>query len=260
MDDAWEDIVNMPGIPNALKKKVKQRQRRKQYVAHRCWHTPCTPCRARVRAALGGQQAMPAEASALLGEANVNYITQRCVYPVTLCGACILSHCVYPVTLCQSYNVPPAAHALRPPSPDTWCRYDEAISQLMDVITLVPNIPGPYNTLGAIYEQQGKKDKALDCYMIAAHLNKLVRVLGRPVVYNKAIDARRELNDVHVNSLAQDAPAWRRMAELSKELGLTEQAVYCLTKVIRADKDALDARFERAALFAELGNLREVVG
>jgi Tfp pilus assembly protein PilF len=45
----------------------------------------------------------------------------------------------------------------------------------MKVITLAPNIPGPYNTMGAIYEHQGKKDKALDCYMIAAHLNKLVR-------------------------------------------------------------------------------------
>jgi hypothetical protein len=48
------------------------------------------------------------------------------------------------------------------------------------------------------------------------------------------------------------------MAELSKDLGLTEQAVYCLTKVIRADKDALDARLERASLYAQLGNLREV--
>lgn len=32
MDDAWDDIVNMPGIPNAIKKKARQRQRRKQYV------------------------------------------------------------------------------------------------------------------------------------------------------------------------------------------------------------------------------------
>ena len=42
--------------------------------------------RARARAALGGQQLMPAEASELLGQANVNYIMQRCVN--TIAGLC----------------------------------------------------------------------------------------------------------------------------------------------------------------------------
>lgn len=70
----------------------------------------------------------------------------------------------------------------------------------MKVITLAPNIPAPYNTMGAIYEHQGKKDKALDCYMIAAHLNKLVRhgTQYRPKYYATSTWHRLFVMHIHV--------------------------------------------------------------
>ncbi len=40
----------------------------------------------------------------------------------------------------------------------------------MEIIRQVPNVADPYHTLGLIYEELGQKDKALQFFMIAAHL------------------------------------------------------------------------------------------
>ena len=46
----------------------------------------------------------------------------------------------------------------------------QAITLLMEVIRLAPNLPDPYHTLGLLHEAVGNAKKALDFYMIAAHL------------------------------------------------------------------------------------------
>jgi general transcription factor 3C polypeptide 3 (transcription factor C subunit 4) len=72
---------------------------------------------------------------------------------------------------------------------------------LLEVIKLSPNLPDPYHTLGLLHEAIGNPRKALDFYMIAAHLT------------------------------SSDATLWRRLAHLSTDLGFLRQAIYCLTKV-----------------------------
>lgn len=39
-----------------------------------------------------------------------------------------------------------------------------------EVILLAPNLSDPYHTLGLIYNEMGDKKRALNFYMIAAHL------------------------------------------------------------------------------------------
>ncbi|KAL6981150.1 hypothetical protein U1Q18_022779 [Sarracenia purpurea var. burkii] len=49
-------------------------------------------------------------------------------------------------------------------------RYEEAICVLKEVVRVAPNLPDPYHTLGLIYSAIGDKKKALNFYMLAAHL------------------------------------------------------------------------------------------
>ena len=45
----------------------------------------------------------------------------------------------------------------------------------MEVVRLSPNAAEPYHTIGTIHEAKGDPRKALDFYMIAAHLPPKVR-------------------------------------------------------------------------------------
>lgn len=49
-------------------------------------------------------------------------------------------------------------------------RLDDAVQLLLEVVRLAPNAPDPYHTLGNIFQVRGDNRKALDFYMIAAHL------------------------------------------------------------------------------------------
>ncbi len=49
-------------------------------------------------------------------------------------------------------------------------RFEEAIPLLAEVIKAAPNLKDPYKTLGQCYEQTGDRRKALDFYMITAHM------------------------------------------------------------------------------------------
>lgn len=108
-------------------------------------------------------------------------------------------------------------------------KYDDAITLLKEVIRLAPNAADPYNTLGLVYEELGDELKALNLFMVAAHITP------------KQIDL------------------WRRVASMSLKHGLIPQAEYCLGQVIRRDKEDIDARFERALLFIRLGQERKAV-
>jgi general transcription factor 3C polypeptide 3 (transcription factor C subunit 4) len=50
----------------------------------------------------------------------------------------------------------------------------------MEVIRLAPNLPDPYHTLGLLHEAVGNTKKALDFYMIAAHITPKV---GQPAAW-----------------------------------------------------------------------------
>ncbi|PSC75147.1 general transcription factor 3C polypeptide 3 isoform X1 [Micractinium conductrix] len=103
----------------------------------------------------------------------------------------------------------------------------EAIGKLMEVIRLAPNLPDPYHTLGLLHEATAEVKKALDFYMIAAHLT------------------------------PKDLSLWKRLAQLSTEQGLIRQAVYCYSQVLKRDKEDVDARYDRAMLYADMGESRK---
>ena len=80
-------------------------------------------------------------------------------------------------------------------------RHEEAIALLMDVIKVHPYLQDTYHTLGLAHEALGRQRKALDFYMIAVHMT------------------------------PADVDLWRRLANLSTNLGFFRQAIYCYTKV-----------------------------
>lgn len=73
----------------------------------------------------------------------------------------------------------------------------------------------------------GDKKRALDFYMLAAHLT------------------------------PKDASLWKVLVTLSMELGNRGQSVYVLSKAIQADPDDVNLQFQRASLYVELGGYRK---
>ena len=53
---------------------------------------------------------------------------------------------------------------------------------LLEVVRLAPNAPDPYHTLGNIFQVRGDTRKALDFFMIAAHLPPKVTGASGPKV------------------------------------------------------------------------------
>lgn len=100
---------------------------------------------------------------------------------------------------------------------------------LTDVIKAFPNFSDPFHTLGLVHEAAGNPRKALDFFMIAAHMS------------------------------PKDATQWKRLAALSTDLGFFKQAIYCLTRVLRQDKKDVDAKWDRAVLYAEIQETRQAV-
>ena len=49
-------------------------------------------------------------------------------------------------------------------------RTNDALELLYEVIRLAPNCPDAYHTIGTILEGTARPQKALDFYMMAAHL------------------------------------------------------------------------------------------
>lgn len=105
-------------------------------------------------------------------------------------------------------------------------KFKDAIPLLEEVIRAAPSLPDPYKTLGLCYEQTDNRRKALDFYMITAHMT------------------------------PKDIALWKRLAALSSEMGFMRQAIYCLTKVIMRDKTDTDALFDRSLMYVEVGEAR----
>ncbi|KAL3694342.1 hypothetical protein R1sor_007993 [Riccia sorocarpa] len=100
-------------------------------------------------------------------------------------------------------------------------KFEEAVLLLKECVRISPNVPDSYHTLGLLYDAMGDRKKALNFYMIAAHLT------------------------------PKDSVLWKRLASWSMEQGNVGQVIYCLTKAVKADPDDVDAKWDRASLFAE---------
>ncbi|XP_030550361.2 general transcription factor 3C polypeptide 3 isoform X2 [Rhodamnia argentea] len=105
--------------------------------------------------------------------------------------------------------------------------YDEAISLSSQVVRLAPNLPDPYDTLGRIYDDLGIDKKAVDFYMIAAHLK------------------------------PKDSSMWKRLFTRSLEQGNNGQARYCLSKAITADPQDVSLLFHQGSLHSNLGDYQK---
>ncbi|KAM7474094.1 hypothetical protein LguiB_021337 [Lonicera macranthoides] len=102
-------------------------------------------------------------------------------------------------------------------------RFEEAIRLSEEVILLSRNMPDPYHTLGLIYNAMGDKKKATNFYMIAARLT------------------------------PKNASLWKLIIGLSKELGNSGQANFCLERAISAEPEDVSLRLEQAELYHEVG-------
>ncbi|KAM3323972.1 general transcription factor 3C polypeptide 3 isoform X1 [Capsicum chacoense] len=106
-------------------------------------------------------------------------------------------------------------------------RYEEAKRVLREVIRLSPNLPDPYHTLGLIYNAMGDKKRAMNFYMLAAHLS------------------------------PKDASLWKLLVAWSIEQGDRKQTRYCLSKAISADPEDVSLRYDRASIYIELGDYQK---
>jgi len=108
-------------------------------------------------------------------------------------------------------------------------QYQEAKELLTEVVRLAPEIPDSYHTLGLIHEHTGDQKRALDFYMIAAHLT------------------------------PGDVDLWRRVALLSGQLQQYPLAIDCLSRVVRLDPDDLGAKWDRAVWYHQVGEYKKAV-
>eukprot|EP01120_Amphizonella_sp_Union-15-10_P012769 TRINITY_DN5763_c0_g1_i6.p1 TRINITY_DN5763_c0_g1~~TRINITY_DN5763_c0_g1_i6.p1 ORF type:complete len:795 (-),score=154.08 TRINITY_DN5763_c0_g1_i6:183-2567(-) len=100
--------------------------------------------------------------------------------------------------------------------------YQKAVDILLEIVKQNPNVPDPYHTLGLIHEEIKQIDKAIEFFMIAAHLT------------------------------PKNAQLWTRIAEISRSVGDKRRAIYCYTKAIRLDPLDVDALWDRTLLYQEL--------
>ncbi|XP_015952642.1 uncharacterized protein LOC107477182 [Arachis duranensis] len=106
-------------------------------------------------------------------------------------------------------------------------RYDQAIAVSHEVIRLAPNVADSYHTLGLVYYDLEDYKRAMDFYMIAAHLT------------------------------PKDSSRWKMLYDWSREQGDIGQASYCLSKAITADPKDESLRKERAMFYVELGDYQK---
>lgn len=54
--------------------------------------------------------------------------------------------------------------------PTLTCGNSQAVEILKEVVRIAPNVADSYHTLGLLYDAKGDRKRALNFYMIAAHL------------------------------------------------------------------------------------------
>ncbi|KAF9913447.1 transcription factor TFIIIC subunit tfc4 [Lobosporangium transversale] len=97
--------------------------------------------------------------------------------------------------------------------------YKEAVDLFQQVIVTHPSVFQAWNIMGVIQEELGNTEKALQLYLVAAHLT------------------------------PKDAALWKKLAVISKDCGYDQQALYCFSRAYRADKDDMDALWDRSIMY-----------
>lgn len=92
---------------------------------------------------------------------------------------------------------------------------------MTEVIRIEPRVPAAYSVLSMCYRDLGERQKALTFAIFGAHLR-------------------------------HDSEEWHSLAKESRELGLLDQALVCLTRATKLEPDNLAALWDRAILAQEL--------
>lgn len=109
--------------------------------------------------------------------------------------------------------------------------FDDAIKTMHTVVQMQPGLADPYHVLALIYEEQGQTKKKLDAMLLAAYFT--------PGSEGRLI--------------------WRRVAELSKQLGLLDQARYAYRRSISRNRKAEDLHslWELSQIYLQQGRIDE---
>ncbi|KAF9981232.1 transcription factor TFIIIC subunit tfc4 [Mortierella antarctica] len=97
--------------------------------------------------------------------------------------------------------------------------YKTAVDVFQQVIVKNPSVFQAWNSMGLIQEELGNIEKALQLFMVAAHLT------------------------------PKDGALWKKLAVISKQRGYDQQALYCFSRAYRADKDDMDALWDRSIMY-----------
>ncbi|KXN83202.1 Transcription factor tau subunit sfc4 [Leucoagaricus sp. SymC.cos] len=101
----------------------------------------------------------------------------------------------------------------------------EAIRIMQEVIRIEPRATAAWSVLANCYDEMNQRDKALQIRIMAAHLR-------------------------------HDAEEWDALAQQSRDLGYSQQALYCYRKVYSLDPTNVHALWERALLAKNIGEFK----
>ncbi|CAJ0908280.1 1980_t:CDS:10 [Entrophospora sp. SA101] len=119
--------------------------------------------------------------------------------------------------------------------------YPKAIEVLQEVIKIDPNIHSAWFTLGTIQDEIGCLEKALQLYLVAAHLTPHDGALWKRLVLFE--DALTTYEAILLNSETNNPTAWMRVGLCHRELGNFENAAEYFTAVVEDSPDNLDAKY-----------------
>ncbi|EDO19093.1 hypothetical protein Kpol_2000p60 [Vanderwaltozyma polyspora DSM 70294] len=110
---------------------------------------------------------------------------------------------------------------------EAFVRNDLVVAERLfnEIIKKDPRNFAAYETLGDIYQIQGRLNDCCNSWFIAAHLN------------------------------SSDWEFWRVVAALSADLGHARQAIYCYSRVINIHHDDTEAVYRRAVLYKDIGQI-----
>ncbi|KAF8941077.1 transcription factor TFIIIC subunit tfc4 [Dissophora ornata] len=107
--------------------------------------------------------------------------------------------------------------------------YKQAVDLFQQVIVTHPSVFQAWNIMGVIQEELGNTEKALQLYLVAAHLT------------------------------PKDGALWKKLAIISKNCGYNQQALYCFSRAYRADKNDMDALWDRSIMYHVLGQSAKAI-
>ncbi|CAG8449839.1 8678_t:CDS:10 [Ambispora leptoticha] len=128
-------------------------------------------------------------------------------------------------------NIPPEIRTLMGEANQHYINkeFSDAINVLQEVLKKDPNIYRAWHTLGLIHDEVGEPVKALQLYLVAAHLT------------------------------PKNGEEWKRLGFLSKKQNALDQAIYCYSKALRVDPSDVDAIWDRSVLLNESGQYKKAI-